>query len=189
MRTVVGGVIVGWLSLGTWCAPAGADGGSLRLSGKVGGYRIAVFTTPTPFRTGPVDISVLVQDSLTGGPLPHARVTVRMTKPGQLALEYPATPEAATNKLFRAAQFELPEPGRWEMRVQVDGPHGPAVLGGEVEAAEPLPRWQEMWPWIGWPVLAIVLFGIHQVLQRQRSGKVVGHRQRSAGRAADRARA
>src|SRR6478752_4764559 len=48
MRTVVGGVIVGWLSLGTWCAPAGADGGSLRLSGTVGGYRVSVFTAPTP---------------------------------------------------------------------------------------------------------------------------------------------
>ena len=47
-----------------------------------------------------------------------------MTKPGGLALEYPATTEAATNKLFRAAQFELPEPGRWEMQVQVEGLHG-----------------------------------------------------------------
>ena len=88
----------------------------------------------------------------------QARVTVRMTKPGRLALEYPATTEAATNKLFRAAQFELPEPGRWEMQVQVEGLHGLAVIGGEVEAAEPLPRWPEMWPWIGWPALVIVLF-------------------------------
>ena len=46
-----------------------------------------------------------------------------------------------------------------------------AVIGGELEAAEPLPRWQEMGPWIGWPALAIVLFGIHQVLERRRSGK------------------
>jgi hypothetical protein len=133
--------------------------------GKKGAYQITVFTAPTPFRTGPVDISVLVQDSLTGETMPHARATVRMTKCGRLALEYPATPEAATNKLFRAAQFELPEPGRWEMQVQVEGLHGPAVIGGEVEAAEPLPRWREMWPWIGWPALVIALYGIHQVLQ------------------------
>ena len=64
-----------------------------------------------------------------------------MTKSGRLALEYPATTEAATNKLFRAAQFELPEPGRWRMQVQIEGLHGLAVIGGEVEAAEPLPRW------------------------------------------------
>ena len=171
MRPVVGGVIFGWLFLGTWCAPAVADGGTLRLSGKKGGYQITVFSAPTPFRAGPVDIGVLLQDGLTGEPLPHARVTVRMTKLGQLALESPATSEAATNKLFRAAQFELPEPGRWEIQVQVEGLHGLAVIGGELEAAEPLPRWQEMWRWIGWPVLAIALFGIHQVLAERRSGQ------------------
>ena len=91
MRILAAGVIFGWLFLGTWCAPASADGGSLRLSEKKGGYQITVFTAPTPFRAGPVDISVLVQDALTGDPMPQARVTVRMTKPGRLALEYPAT--------------------------------------------------------------------------------------------------
>ena len=143
----------------------------MRLSGKKGGYQITVFTAPTPFRAGAVDISVLVQDASTGDPMTQVQVTVRMTKSGRPALEYPATSETATNKLFHAAQFELPEPGRWEMQVQVEGLHGPAVIGGELEAAEPLPRWQEMWPWIGWPALAIALFGIHQVLAERRSGQ------------------
>jgi hypothetical protein len=164
MRPMLGGVIFGWLLLGSWCAPASADGGSLRLSGRKGGYQITVFTAPTPLRAGSVDISTLVQDAATGDPMPHVQVTVRMTKSGRLALEFPATTEAATNKLFRAAQFELPEPGVWELQVEVEGLHGQVVIGGLVEAAEPLPRWQEMWPWIGWPVLAIGLFGIHQVL-------------------------
>jgi hypothetical protein len=84
-------------------------------------------------------------------------------------LEYPATTEAATNKLLHAAQFGLPEPGRWHVDVQVEGPNGLGMIGGELEAAEPLPRWLEMWPWIGWPALAIALFGMHQVLaKRQR---------------------
>jgi transposase len=171
MRTAVVGVIVGWVFLGAWCARAGADGGSMLLSGKMGGYQITVFTAPTPFRAGPVDISVLVQDSLTGDPMPDPQVTVRMTKPGHVALEYSAKHEAATNKLFRAAQFELPEPGRWDVQVQVEGSHGPVMIRGEVEAARPLPRWREMWPWIGWPALAIALFGIHLVTERRRSGK------------------
>jgi len=169
MRPAAGGVILGWLFLVTWCAPARADGGSLRLSGKKGGYQITVFTAPLPFRAGPVDISVLVQDSVTGEPMPHERVTVRMSKLGQLALEYPATAAAATNKLFRAVQFKLPESGRWEMQVQVEGLHGLAVIDGEVVAAEPLPRWQQIWPWTAWPALVIALFGIHQVLVQRRS--------------------
>jgi hypothetical protein len=161
MRPVLAGVIFGWLFLGTWCAPAGADGGLMRFSRKKGGYQITVFTAPTPFRAGAVDISALVQDASTGAPMTQVQVTVRMTKSGRLAVEHPATAEAATNKLFRAAQFKLPEPGRWELQVQVEGLHGLTELGCEVEAAEPLPRWWEMWPWIGWPALVIALFGVH----------------------------
>ncbi len=183
IRPLAGSVILGWLFLGTWCAPACGDGGTMRMSVKSGGYLITVFTAPAPFRAGPVDISVLVQDALTGELVPQTRVTVRLTKPPlsispqppgeierEVALEYPATREAATNKLLHAAQFELPEPGRWQWEVQVEGVHGLAVIGGELEAAPPLPRWRELWPWIGWPVLAIALFAIHQVLARRRSG-------------------
>jgi hypothetical protein len=168
MRPVVAGTIFAWLFLGIWCAPARSDGGSIRLSGKKGGYQITVFTAPTPFRAGAVDVSALVQDISTGELMSQVQVTIRMIKSGRIAFELPATPEGATNKLFRAAQFELPEPGRWEMQVRVDGSHGEAVIGGEVDAAERLPRWREMWLWIGWPALAIALFGIHLGLERQR---------------------
>ncbi len=171
MRPVAAGVLFAWLLLVAWCTLAAADGGTIRLSSRQSGYQITVFTAPTPFRAGPVDVSVLVQDSLTGEPLTGARVTVRMSKPGQLTLEYPATSAAATNKLFLAAQFELPEPGRWDMQVEVDGSQGLVVVSGEVEAAEPLPRWREIWPWFGWPALVIALFMIHQILKRARCRK------------------
>ncbi len=166
MRSLIGSVVAGWLWLGIGYVPAKADGGALRLAGKEGRYQITVFTEPTPFRAGPVDVSVLVQDASTGDLVKQVRVIVRMSKAGRPPLENPATTEVATNKLFRAAQFELPEPGRWELRVEVEGLLGRAVIASEIEAAEPLPRWREMWPWIGWPALAIVLFSIHQMLAR-----------------------
>jgi hypothetical protein len=161
MRFVVVGVMSLGLSLGTWSAPARADGGALRLSGVEAGYRISVFTAPTPLRSGAVDFSALVQEARTGEPVSQVRVTFRLARPGGPMLEYPATTEGATNKLFQAARFELPEPGRWDMQVQIEGSHGLAILGCELEAAEPAPRWTEVWPWIGWPALAIVLFLIH----------------------------
>jgi hypothetical protein len=170
MKPVAGVLMFGWLFLGLWCMPASADGGTVCLSAQKGGYRITVFSAPSPFRAGPVDISVLVQDALTGEPLPQARVTVRMTKIGQPALEYPATQEAATNKLLHAAQFEIPVAGRSELEVRVEGSQGIVVVGCELEAAEPLPRWLEMWPWFCCPALATLLFAIHQVLARRRSG-------------------
>ena len=145
-----------------------ADGGAVRLCERAGGYQITAFTSPTPFRAGPVDVSVLVQDAATGEYVPEARVSLCLKAPGAgRVLEYPANTEAATNKLFRAAEFRLPEPGWWDVEVVVEGPHGPARVRFGVEADEPLPRWQELWPWFGWPVLAVVLFGLHRVLARR----------------------
>ena len=143
----------------------------MRMSEKRGGFLITVFTAPAPLRAGPVDISVLVRDASTEELVPAARVTVRMTKLGQRALECPATSEAATNKLLHAAHFDLPEPGRWQLEVQIEDAPRLASIGGELEVADPLPRWRETWPWIAWPALAIALFGIHQVLARRRSAK------------------
>jgi hypothetical protein len=167
MRPLVSVALLGWLLVPILCSSVKADGGSIRLSEKKGGYHITVFSAPTPLRAGAVDISVLVQDAATGDPLTQSLVTVRMIKSGRPALEFAATSEAATNKLLQAAQFELPDPGRWEIQVEVEGLHGRTVIAGELEAAEPLPRWRELWPWFGCPALVFALFGVHQILSRR----------------------
>ena len=150
-----------------------ADGGAVRLRERAGGYQIAVFTSPTPLRAGPVDVSVLVQDAATGECVSEARVTVRLQGPGAArVLESPATAEAATNQLFRAAEFQLPEPGWWDVAVAVEGPHGPALVRFGLQADEPPPRWLDLWPWFGWPALVVALFGIHRVLVRRKAPPV-----------------
>jgi hypothetical protein len=147
---------------------ARGDGGTLRLTERQGGYRIAVFTAPNPLRAGPVDVSVFVQDAETGQPAPDVSVTISVSRvgPSQPRVRYPATPEAATNKLYRAAQFELPAAGRWRLEIAVDGPRGPAQVQVDVEAAEALPRWRELWPWIALPAVPILFFCLHQWLAR-----------------------
>lgn len=117
-----------------------------------------------------MDVSVLVQDAATGECLPEARVTLLLKAPAAgLASEFPATTEAATNRLFHAAVFELPEPGGWDVGVAVEGPHGPALLRFWVEAEGPLPRWLELWPWFTWPALVVALFCLHQALVQRRN--------------------
>jgi hypothetical protein len=147
---------------------ARADGGTLCLRERAGNYQIAVFTAPTPLRAGPVDVSVLVQDAATGKQLSEARVAVSLTQSDR-SLTYPATAAAATNKLFHAAQFHLPGPGRWNLRIDVEGPRDSATVQCEMEAAEPLPSGFELGPWIGWPFAVVILFGLHQLLVRRRS--------------------
>ena len=163
-------VIGGWLFSGAWNSPAFGDGGTVRLSEQQAGYRITVFSAPTPFRAGPVDVSVLVQDAATGATIPDVRVRVWMTPRGRPteALDNRATTEAATNKLFQAAVFELPAPGWWDVEITVEGTKGSARVAFEVEAAAALPRWLTLWPWLCWPAVAVLLFCIHQWLVRRR---------------------
>jgi hypothetical protein len=150
---------------------AKADGGTIRLSEQKGSYRITVFTAPTPVRAGPVDISVLVQEAVTEEPVSEVQVAIKAVRRGSpgVGLVHPATTEAATNKLYYAAIFDLPEAGWYSVEVSIDGARGKALVHFDLEAAEPLPSWLAMLPWVGWPVLAIGLFGIHQFLVRRRS--------------------
>jgi|HubBroStandDraft_6_1064221.scaffolds.fasta_scaffold26610_2 hypothetical protein len=148
-----------------------ADGGTIRLSETKEAYRISAFTSPNPFRAGPVEISVLVQDADSGDALPDANVKVRVAPRDQSAevREYLGTADAATNKLFRSAVFELPAPGQWTVEIDIDGSRGTARSSFEVEAADRLPRWVSFWPWFSWPFAAVVLFALHRSFAVNRS--------------------
>jgi len=147
-----------------------ADGGTVRLSEQRGDYRITVFTSPTPLRAGPIDISVFVQDLATGEPAAGTRATVRATPrhPGSDTICQAATTAAATNKLYQAAVFDLTEPGWWDVTILIEGQPKPIEVSFAMEAGQPLPPLGEMGPWIVWPVLAIALFSGHQWLARRK---------------------
>ena len=147
---------------------AWADGGALQLHQKAGSYDIAVFTSPTPIRAGRVDVSVLVQDVATGEFVPNAKVLVCLKVPNtKRILRYAATDDAATNRLFNAAVFNLPRAGSWDVQVAVRGPHGPAQVAFAVNADDRLPRWREFWLWFAWPAVVVALFGTHHALVRR----------------------
>jgi hypothetical protein len=109
--------------------PVLANGGTVRVSRQaVGPYLVSVFTSPTPMRTGEVDISVLVQDAGRESVL-DVPVRVDAIPVGFQAdsVRHPATREQATNKLFKAAKFDVREPGEWEFLVRVGGDEGGSV--------------------------------------------------------------
>ncbi len=147
-----------------------ADGGTMRLSERMGGYQVTIFTNPTPLRAGSVDISVFVQDADTGEPAAGVRIIVQAAPRGQSdqAVIQEATTAAATNKLFQSAIFELPESGWWNIEAKVDGEKGQGSVHFDVEVADHPPSWQTMAPWVGWPALAVLLFAVHQTLVRRK---------------------
>lgn len=152
------------------CGYAHADGGTIRLREQVGQYLITAFTSPTPFRQGLVDISVLVQHAMTGECASGVVITIRMRQRGtSQVVEQQATSAAATNKLLQAAIMELPAPGWWDVDINIQGEHGTSEAHFSIEAGQPLPRWQSLWPWYSWPVLAIILFACHQRLVKRKA--------------------
>lgn len=154
------------LSLAVPVQNARADGGTLRLSQQVGGYRLSVFTLPAPLRTGPIDVSMLIQDPATNRVLDDVRVTVLATPAGRPGptIRQAAGNATAGNRLLQSATFDLPSPGKWHVEVRVDGDRGPAEVGFDVVAAEGLPPWFRMGIWIGLPGVAVALFGMHEAL-------------------------
>lgn len=105
-------------------APLQGNGGTVRISSApVGPYTVTIYSSPTPLRTGEVDVSVLVQDS--AGTVLRPPVMVK-ARPVALTGEASARPirrdasrAEATNKLFQAAKFDVAAAGEWEFRVEI----------------------------------------------------------------------
>lgn len=113
-------------------APLLANGGTVRISrAPVGPYFVTVYSSPTPLRTGEVDISVLVQDS-ADSVVEDAPIEVEAHPVGAVGMSADpirrgATRQQATNKLFRAAKFDVEVEGEWEFRIHVGGDEGGTV--------------------------------------------------------------
>ncbi len=155
-----------------WNAPtiACADGGTVRFCEVRDGRRITIFTAPTLLRAGLVDVSVLVQDVGSGNPLLDLPIVVSaypIADPRR-RISAPATTEAATNKLLHAAQLKLPEAGAWRIEVVVEGAQHEPGIRFDLDVAQQPPPWLDLSLWIGWPLLAIGVFAVHQYLVHSR---------------------
>ena len=155
-----------------------ADGGLVRVSQVAGPFTVSVFTSPTPLRVGPVDISVLVQDAANGDVLDDAAVTVTLRPRNGTAtpVSAAATRAQATNKLLYAALLPLPAAGAWEIEVAVTWRGASATLPFAVDADPPLPPWRAYWPYLTLPLAGIAVYALHQWLTLRRRGPHQGLR-------------
>ena len=128
-------------------------------------------------RAGPVDISVLIQHAASGEIVDGSAIAVEMAQADAMStpLWSLATAEAATNKLLRAANFELPNAGLWQVQIEckMDGEDAPWQTSFEMEVGPPKPAWAAIWPWVTWPFAAIALFAIHRMLVQRRRGRLI----------------
>jgi hypothetical protein len=177
-RELIGGVtfVVALLSCK---AVAFADGGAIQLSQREGNYQITLFTEPTPLRAGPVDVSVLVLNAETGDVAPDVKAMLAAAPNAnpEATVSRAATAEAATNKLFRAATFDLPAAGKWHLTATIDGPLGTAQVHADVKVGEPLPQFLSLWPWLAWPIVPVLLYAARErVVRGRRYGRAAAGR-------------
>jgi len=147
-----------------------ADGGTVRCSERRGDLSVTVFTSPAPLCAGPVDVSVLLLDAKTGMPQGDVPIIVEAVSFERQRRRFvrAATIESATNKMMRAADFELPA-GKWHLDVFVGDASKTSPIGFDADVAESIPSWVDTGLWICWPFLAMGLFVAHQMLAGRRS--------------------
>jgi hypothetical protein len=151
---------------------AHADGGAVQFERAAGPFVITVFTTPSPLRAGPVDISLMVQDRDSQQPVLDCQALVQLRKEGATSIRSEATHEAAQNKLLYAAQVKVPESGLWELEVAIQRGDDSINVVGEIIVASSVPVLLVYWRSLALPPLFISLFAVNQWLKR-RSGKGV----------------
>jgi hypothetical protein len=153
-------------------ANARADSDVLRFKKTIDNVEISVFTPPPPIRAGTVDINVLVRPDP-----PNARVPAPVFQICAYPVGFPEKKRRADNvltpsldKMFTAAELQIPAPGRWQVEVDADIVNAERVGEFEIDVEEPSGR---LGLWIGLPLAVIVIFVAHRWLVHRRHRRVV----------------
>ena len=149
------------------CAPsARADGGHLRAFESIGPWRVAVFTSPSPLCSGPIDVSVFLQQANSGATVRDLDVSVRAVHVASGAtVSLVPSDSSAGDRLYQSRVGRLIESGTWDFTVTVADAHdAAATLTFTATAGEPSPPWVNHALSIAWPVIPIGLFIAHQWL-------------------------
>lgn len=146
---------------------ARADGGAVQFMKSAGPFVITVFTTPSPLRAGPVDISLMIQSRENQQPVLDCLAQVQLSKDGATSIRSEATHQAAQNKLFYAAQVNIPESGLWELEASVRRGDDSVKVAGPITVAPSNPVLLVYWRSLVLPPLFISLFALNQWLKRR----------------------
>src|SRR5262245_37512398 len=146
---------------------AHSDGGVVQFQKPAGQFLITAFTTPSPLRAGPVDISLMVQNLENKQPVLDCKAVVQLLKQGATSIRSEATHEAAQNKLFYAALMKIPESGVWELEAFITHGSESVKVAGAIGVAPSNPVIFGYWRSLAIPLLLIPLFVLNQWLKRR----------------------
>lgn len=166
MRRVLASIAV-VAAVGAAAAAARADGGRVLVSEPLGASQVTVFLAPSPVRSGPADVTVLVQAGEGGTAVLDARVALEIAPIERDAppARVPALRGAAANQLLYGARVDLFEPGVWRLRVAVTHAAESGALETTFEVEPPMAPIAHHWPWLAVVPLIVAVFLFHQWLR------------------------
>jgi len=175
-------------------SPAWADGGWVCLKTTKEPYKITVFANPAPLRAGPVDFTVLLQDSKTGLPVTDAEVNLSFsptfpleaTQDGQWlppccrleanTLEGKAKLGGGGNGLLYETRTSLTHPGEWQVNVSILRKGQTVLAGGTIEIEKAAAPWFVYWPFLVLPFLGIVFMVLNGMARKENKVMAVNSR-------------
>jgi len=141
-----------------------ADGGTVQLRQESGPFVITVFTTPSPLRAGPVDVSIMIQNRGDLQPVLDADVSVRIN--GSTLVR--ATHDQAQNKLLYAAPVTLDKPGKWNYTIEIKFGATATIVSGTLDVGPQQNLLASAWTYLALPPLLIAIFILRERLIRVR---------------------
>lgn len=166
---LVAALVVGLLVI-VWPGRVQANGGTTMLVKEIDGYEVTVTASPYPLEVGRAnDISVLLGRISDEGVELNAAVNITTESLDQSGepQTFAATHANATNKLYYASFIDFPNPGRWRLTVQVDGPEGSGSATFEESVGERQIFDLLVYPLIG--IAAVVVLYFFAVMLGKRS--------------------
>jgi hypothetical protein len=139
------------------------------LQQTAGPFIVTVFSTQSPLRTGPADLSTLVESAGEPSPIMNARVFIELRNGADAIISSEATHSQARNKLLYCSLINFKEAGNWKMKITVELGGERAEMMGDLTVARPQPMLFSYWKLFAFPPAIIILFVFNQWLRRSRS--------------------
>ena len=155
------------------CVPAlvrvaRADGGVVMCQRTSAPFIITLFSTETPLRPGPADLSVLLEQPDGRSPILDAKVFIELEHEAGMVIRAEATRSQARNKLLYCSLINLPAAGHWKIRLNIRRSDTRAEVLSDLVVAPPQAVVLSHWELIAVPPIIIGLFIINQCLRRKR---------------------
>ena len=160
-------LLVVFISLSPLVQIARADGGIVIFQRASPPFTITLFSTEMPFKPGPADLSVLLEQPDGHSPILDAQVFMELQHEAGMIIRFEATRSQARNKLLYCSLINLPKSGQWKMKLHVRRGDDNADVITDILVGAPQPVFLSYWKLIAAPPIIIGLFILNQSLRRR----------------------